>query len=154
MKQLIFTILTLFTIQAGAECPDLSGSFRGLCTSTESDGKVHQYDLQYDITQTKCERIEIKVIAYPDQWYVMEIYDLVQGLVQFDGDENIKIMSGGHFLDDSFAGTLIYHNVDEGSVDTVYNQYRKVSKNSISHLLLDQTSHGARMICDLPHINM
>lgn len=146
--------MTFVTVQAWADCPNLNGSYRGICTSTESDGRVHQYDLQYDVTQTKCERIEIKVLAYPDQLYVMEIYDMVQGLVQFDGDENIKILSGGHFLDDSFAGTLIYHNLDEGSVDTVYNQYKKVWKNSVSHLLLDQTSHGARMSCDLPHINM
>lgn len=154
MKFLFIFASVLIATQAWAECPDLSGSYRGICTSTEHDGKVHQYDLQYDITQAKCERIEIKVLAYPDQLYVMEVYDMVQGLVQFDGDENIKIMSGGHFLDDSFAGTLIYHNVDEGSVDTVYNQYKRVSKNSIPHLLLDQTSHGARMSCDLPHINM
>lgn len=137
-----------------SQCPDLSGSFRGLCHEERKDGKKFQYDMQYDVLQNKCDKIEIKITTYPDEWSVMEIYDLTKELTQFDGGDNVQIISGGKFDDDSFAGTVLYVNTDEHTVDTNYNQYQKISKGGESYLKLDQTGHGVRMSCEMKFVEL
>lgn len=137
---------------AQSECPNLNGAFRGSCVEVGKDGATTTYDMLFEVQQKECEQISIKILTYPDEWYVMNHFDLNKGLIEMEKTEPTTIYSGGIFVDSVFAATLLY--VNGGEVDTVYTQYEKVKKGNGDHLLIDQTSLGYRMTCDLPFVEV
>lgn len=153
MKNL-FIIVLLFSSSAFAqlECPDLSGAFRGSCVEVGKDGTTSTYDMLYEIQQTACEKMSIKILTYPDEWYVMNHFEFGKGMIEMEKNEPTTIYSGGIFIDSVFAATLLY--VAYGEVDTVYTQYDRVKRANGDHLMIDQTSLGYRMTCDLPFVEV
>lgn len=146
MISLLVSLLS--TMALAQDCPNLSGSYRGFCHETRHDGSQYKYDMQYDVVATECKALDITVTSYPAEWSIKEVYDLEKGLIQFDGGDYTKVMSGGNYNETAFLGTLLYVHVS-GTVDTVLNQYRKSSDGKF---LIDQTGFEVKMTCELDPI--
>lgn len=145
----IFVLAALGSFQGIAEepeCADVNGSFRGLCTMAEKPNKNRVIDLQYDIVQTGCKKIDIKTTVFPDELSVFHPIDMTKGMVHTDGTDNVKIYTAGTFRGVGFGASVIFAQSD-GDVAVVLTGFEKQVREDGPILLVDETDLGTRMTC-------
>ena len=151
MKSILGVLISVlaFSFQTRAEepeCADVNGSYRGLCVMYAKPDKTYVIDLQYDINQKDCKHIDIKTTVFPEELSVFHPIDMSKGMVQTDGDETVKIYTGGTYRGIGFGASYIYIQ-DDGDLTTVLTGFEKQVREDGPILLVDETDLGTRMSC-------